>query len=332
VFALICAGLVFLSCDERPNPPTPEKNLVSVKFGLRPHLSFAPLKIAKVEGYFAEEGLDVEILDIFPADGLVALPLGHLDAIGVPVFTGLFNAMEREPFVRIVADKGHIGKGCSPYMIMARSDLLDEGDLAIDEIRGLKLERREGSIYDFIMEHFFEAHGLGWEDFEPIEWIPPHMSAAGFEADQLDLKIETEPNISALSDAELARPWFSVAEVTPGLQFSAIVYGPRLIEKEPEIGIKFMKGYLRGVRQYNGGATDRNVDIVSDFTGLDPDLVRKACWTPIDPNGMIDTDKLGKFIDWLKKDGFVDSDLRIEDWWDPRFAIEASRALAVDTE
>ena len=324
--AISCAYLM-VACNERMLPVAEPSPLVSVKVSIRPHLSYAPLIIAEEEGYFSEEGIAVEMIDLWTADAMIALSSGEIDVVGQPLFVGLFNAMARGAPIRIVADKGHVDSGCSPYTLMAREGLFDRGPLTIDDARGLKLERREGTVFDFVVEHFVEQNGFTFDDFERVEYIVPSSSPAAFASDQVDLKIETEPNQTFLVESGLARPWIPLNDIVPDLQFSVIVFGQRLTDELPEAGSKFMTAYLRGVRTYSQGPTESNIDTISRFTNLETDLVRKACWAPIHDDGRVNADQVQDFVDWVHKRGFLERALGEEDWWDPRFVADATAEL-----
>ena len=46
-----------------------------------------------------------------------------------------------------------------------------------------------------------------------------------------------------------------------------------------------MVAYLQGVRQYNEGKTEQNLEIMGNYTKLDRDLLNQSCWMPIAKNG-----------------------------------------------
>lgn len=94
VFAFACSA-----------PPNAER--VSLKIGVRPLFTVAPIYIAQAAGLYAEQGLDVELI---PIEGVaMSVPLliqGKLDVLPGPVSPSLFNAIQRGGRLRIVGDKG----------------------------------------------------------------------------------------------------------------------------------------------------------------------------------------------------------------------------------
>ena len=53
-----------------------------------------------------------------------------------------------------------------------------------------------------------------------------------------------------------------------------------------------MIAYLKGVRQYNQGKTDRNVEILAKYTEMKPEEVKQSCWIPMRSDGMIDPSRV----------------------------------------
>jgi hypothetical protein len=62
---------------------------------------------------------------------------------------------------------------------------------------------------------------------------------------------------------------------------------------------RFMVAYLEGVRQYNLGKTERNLEILSNYTPLDRDLLQRSCWVPIARNGDLPRQPLRDYMDWM---------------------------------
>jgi NitT/TauT family transport system substrate-binding protein len=117
-------------------------------------------------------------------------------------------------------------------------------------------------------------------------------------------------------------------ELVPGHQTSVLIFGKRLLQDDPALGERFMRAYLRGVRQYNQGKTERNVAIVSRYTKLPPEVIRRACWMIIGNEGGIDPARVQPFLDWALANHFLDGKIAPEQWWTSRFVDAANASLA----
>ncbi len=126
-----------------PSPPgNPSPLLTTVKVAYQPTSSNGPLYIAEEEGFFAQQGIDVEFVKI--ANSAAALPLlisGDVAVSTGPLKIGLVNAVAKGEHVRIVADKGSVTPGsCTGYALMVRKDLFDKGIVTnVSDLKGRKI-------------------------------------------------------------------------------------------------------------------------------------------------------------------------------------------------
>lgn len=84
-------------------------NLVTVKVAMLPYISFAPFYIAQEEGFFAQQGLKVELVNIADQVNIIpALASGQVDVSSGLVSAGILNTIKQSGTIKIVADKGYI--------------------------------------------------------------------------------------------------------------------------------------------------------------------------------------------------------------------------------
>ena len=83
-----------------------DAELIELKVVTVPFLGFAPFFIAQEEGFFLEQGLDVEFIEMFrTADSIPALLQGDLDMIGTVIDVGTLNAISQGSTLRVVSDR-----------------------------------------------------------------------------------------------------------------------------------------------------------------------------------------------------------------------------------
>jgi hypothetical protein len=121
--------------------------------------------------------------------------------------------------------------------------------------------------------------------------------------------------------------WVGDQGVLPDGQISYVAFGPRLLEREPQLGKDFMVAYLKGVRQLAAGKTERNVDIVARGSELAPEFVQACCWTDFRPDGRLNVDSMLDFQNWALAAGLADKPLTPEQFWDPTFVDYANEVL-----
>ncbi|HUO84358.1 MAG TPA: ABC transporter substrate-binding protein [Thermoanaerobaculia bacterium] len=328
---LIVSVLIAASCSPEttsPDPPLPKPRRVRVAVLLA--ASYTPLYIAQQKGYFQSEGLDVELIPLPMANAMTALIQKRIEVFAGPLFVGLFNAMHHLP-IRIVADKGHLTSrtDCIDFAMVARRELIRSGRLnELEDIRGLRVDYRPTSTSGYVVDRLLQEAGLTRDDVILTD-TPGEGVIGAFGADRLDVRAALEPRLMAILKSAEAEIWLPVEEFLPGLQYSVIVYGPALLHEEPETGRKFMRAYLRGIRDYNRGKTEENIRFMIEFTRMAPDIVRDSCWPLLRDDGSVNVDSVSDFIDWAHQSGHLDVPVPPSMFWDGRFIDGA--ALPVDS-
>lgn len=306
-----------------------ESEPVRVRVVIAPTLSYGPLWIALEEGFFREEGLDVELLTMRrTAEALPSLAAGQVEVLGSHVLPSHFNIIARSGNVRMVADKGHYDpEGCTYEAVVAAPSVMASGRLD-DPARfaGLRVATDKSMSGYFYIDTLLASLGVSYDVLRTFD-LPLSSKEAGFANGAIDFSTAAEPWLTRLVRSGTAVTWRPVEDLVPGFQSGVILYGPALLDEDREVGTRFLVGYLRGIRRYNEGKTDRNVEIVAEATDLDQDLVRDACWITMRDDGEIDVESLIGYQRWALREGLIDRTVAPEEFWDPSFVRRASEIL-----
>lgn len=325
---LVLAAAFLVACG----PAGPEGADERVRVAVRPFLSFAPFYVAQAEGLFAAQGLAVELVDFGTAEAAAALARGDVDAVSYFLSAGVFNLIGRGAKVRIVADKGvNDPTVCSADGIVARNALLESGALAAaDGLRGRRVDYHQGTVAEYLLDRALAQAGLTLADVDHHP-VPQAAKLEALRSGGVDLSVFSEPLISSAEAAGVARSWRSASELAPGLQWSVLVYGESLLVRRPEVGRRFMVAYLQAVDSLRGGKTRRIVEIVAERTSLPAELLQRACWPNLRRDGLIDLDSVLEFQRWAVRRGYLERVLSPEEFWEPRFVLEAARGVVART-
>lgn len=297
-----------------------------LRVSLSRYFANAPLLIAREEGFFADEGLDVEFVDhVGSASQLApALAQGRVDVVASGVTTGILNAIGHGERIRLVADRGsYTPHGCSSSAVVARRGLLEPGrELGAEDVRGRRFATSSpssGSVY--VIEALLDSLGLTLEDVE-TDYVPSVGQLDALNNGAVDFVPAIEPHLTKLVAAghRIAMP---DERILPGFHSGAIMFGRRPLE-DRDAGRRFARAYLRAVRQYNEGKTERNVEVLSRATRLDPATVRAICWPPLRADGRIDVESIVAFQEWSHRKGYLDEVLPGDRFWDPEFVDSAA--------
>lgn len=312
-----------LSCGgERGEAARPK-----VRVALHPFLSYAPLILAKEAGDFETEGLEVELVAMKGSKGAVPLLLSReIDVLPAALGPGLFNAIGHGGGVRLVADKGRFpASGCTHLALAVREEILREGRL-IWRGRALSLSADPGMTSEFFAERALARVGFPLGRVRIVA-IPNEVEVAALEKGSLDLAVVGTPWLPLPSTTRGVRILTREIDVLPLFQSGVLAYGPRLTEDAPIIGKRFMVAYLQGIRRYNHGKTPENIATLARVTGLDPDLLRRTCWPPVQVDGRLDSRSIQMYQEWAVQKGYVDRVLPESLWGDPRFLDYATGRL-----
>jgi NitT/TauT family transport system substrate-binding protein len=324
LFALLMAGC----SDTRVSAD----DLAVVRINMRPYLSNAPLLIADAERYFEAEGIRLEMVEIVQntAQSLPSLARGQVDVIAGALSIGLINAIARGASLKVVADKGHLGAGpdgCSWSALVARQSLpLDEAVPA----PGVQVRRRiavnRGGYDAFFVGRVLERSGHQLEAMDLLD-LPPASYIAAMRSGSIDLAAISEPWLSHLTRD--GHPIIARAEEeVPGMQAAVLIFGPELLIKRREVGERFIRAYLRGVRRYNEGRTPRNLEILTDRTGFGAELLQQVCWPTIRSDGAIHTASILDFQRWAIERGLLKQPVTAAEVVDASFITSAAASLA----
>ncbi len=135
--------------------------------------------------------------------------------------------------------------------------------------------------------------------------------------------MSAEPWATRLIQEADAGFWLPYQEIDPGFQMGYVAYGPSLLEGNHDAGRRFMAAYLKAVQQYNEGKTERNLEILAEYTGLDRELLKEACWPSFSKDGTIHVQSVFDFQDWALGHDYLDSLVAEEQFWNPSFVQEA---------
>jgi NitT/TauT family transport system substrate-binding protein len=305
------------------------QQLTKIKVSILPFLTYAPLFIAKEEGFYAEQGLDVEFVPIEKnSDAMAPLAQGQIDVASGSFDVSTLNAIAKGADIKYVSDKGYLDpNACSAMTFIVRKELLENGALKDPaKLKGMKVALMPASASEYALDLMLKDTGVTTKDMD-VQNLPFPARLEAMKNGALDITAVSDPWTVRFANAGYTAVWKGMEQVLPNIQFSINIYGPNFLEKNPELGKKYMIAYLKGVRQYNQGKTDRNVEIVAKYTQMKPEEVKASCWMSMKADGMIDNSVMSGFQDWALARGFQVSLVPPEKLLDMSFAQYANEAL-----
>jgi NitT/TauT family transport system substrate-binding protein len=310
-----------------------------VAVGLVNASSDAAFFVADAKGYFTKEGIDVKFVAFDSAAKMVApLGAGHLDVGAGAASAGLYNAVGRGIRVKVVADKARNMKGAGFQAFMVRKDLVDSGKVKkLADLKGMKVAiTSAGSSDASVLDQAMQSAGLKYEDVEKIYLgFPQH--ALAFQNGAIAASITTEPTVSKIVSQGAAVRFAGNDSFYPDAQVAVVLFGGGFAEQRPQVARRFMKAYLRGVRDFNGAVVngrltgpgaEQMIDILSRYSVIkDPETLRTMYVHTADPDGKLSIGSLRKDLAFFKRTGDVKGNIAVEQVVDTSIVAAAAREL-----
>jgi len=294
--------------------PAPLNPPVKVNWAVNGLIGEAGIFIAQDKGYFQQQGLDVnlQVFHSFP-DEIPLLATGQLDYGTGGLNSDLFNAVNRDIPLRIVAATSISRKGDASAALLVRQDLVDSGRYkALKDLKGMSIaENTPGTSSQLFIEKILAQGGLTKADVTfPIVSFPTMATALANKG--IDAAFDVEPFVSGIVSRHLAKSVITGAQGFPGGINDVIVISPVFAQKQPEAAKRIMYAFLRGQREYlaafidgtNPGGKDAIIQILAKHTAIkDPKLYLSIGLSSGDPNGGFDVNVLNEFQDYFVKNG-----------------------------
>lgn len=310
----------------------------TVRVGITNSASDAPLFLSEANGYFEQQGLTVELTPFDSAAQMIA-PLGggQLDIGAGAPSAGFYNAVARDLNLRIVADKGSMPEGYGYMPLMVRKDLVDSGEFdGVEDLAGRRVaEPAQATATSSTLSTILASAGLSYDDVEhQFVGFAEHPTA--FENGAIDASLTTEPAATVAERAGTAVRFATPPDFYDNQQLAVVLYSGDFIASQPEVGACFMTAYLQGVRDYvdaledgalAGPNADEVIQVVTEATGLDPDLYAEITPNYVDPNGAVNRESLQKDYDFFAENGFLEGEVDLDAIVDPSFAEAAVERL-----
>lgn len=294
--------------------------------------------VADKRGYFRDEGIEPNFIAFDSGARMVApFASGDLDVGGGAPSAALYNAVARGVKVLMVADKTSTPPGRPSQSLMVRKDLIESGRFkTLADLRGLKLAgTAPGASGDGTVARIFELTGLKPEDFERVYMgYPQQLLALTNKA--IDAALPAEPTASEIERRGVAVRFMGDDQIHPYHQISVVLYSSGFAARR-ELATKFMRAYLRGLRDYNdaienshlvGARGEAIISILTEYSQIkDPEVYRGMSVNACDPDGRLHRPSLLYDLDVFRKEGLIEGQIALDDALDTSFAEAVVREL-----
>jgi NitT/TauT family transport system substrate-binding protein len=301
------------------------QELKTVKIGVVNLSTDIAFYLAEKRGYLKAEGLKADFA-YFDSGAKMILPLGtgDLDTGGGAASAGLYNAVDRGIELRVVADKGMSVAGYDYKALVVRKDLAESGAIkSLSDLRG------ESVLHQALLKG-----GLKDADIDRV-YIPFSQQLVALQNKGIDAAIAGEPDITQMLRIGVAVRFAGLSAFYPH-EAAQVLYSGKFAQ-DKATGVKFLKAYLRAVRDYDGAlvggkmagpGAEEIIAMLGEMTGIkDLSIFRDAVPPYMEPNGALNMTTLQTDLDYFKELGLVKKDITLARVVDRSFAAAAAAEL-----
>lgn len=291
----------------------PAAALTKVTIGASPAMSTLGIFIAKEKGYFAEQGIDAEIIPFKASTGQMVplLATGQILVGAGNVAAGLYNAIANDIPIKIVADKGQVSPGHGYLALIVRKALVDNGRYKdFSSLKGMTMAvTASGVSQEIVIERYLKKAGLELSDIKLVTLGYADMNIA-LANGSLDATIQIEPYVAAAVEKNIAVRVSGNDEIYPNQQSAVLMYSPVFIEKYPLLTRNFMNAYVRALRDYNnafeyGKGKNEILAILAKYSSGDAAAYAHVVPVGLDPNGRVNLRSLKDDARWFLEHGYL---------------------------
>ena len=202
------------------------------RVGYNNWIGYVALFVAQEKGYFAEEGIDLQLSSFSaPGEGLKPLLNGDLDA-HMTTADSVIIALDKAPGQLKIVYLTDTSSGADA--IVAR-----KGIAKVEDLKGKTVAATVGECNELLLSLALEKSGMTEADVNLTNMNPDDAGAA-FAAGKLDAAVTWEPWITQVAAEEKGHVIFSSADV-PNLILDVVAISTKTAKQKPELTRKFIR-------------------------------------------------------------------------------------------
>jgi NitT/TauT family transport system substrate-binding protein len=316
----------------------PAAALETVKVAVTAGLADAPIIVANERGYFQHEGIELEPV-VFASASQAIAPLARkeIDVAGGAISAALYNAVERGVDLKAVSDRSHTSAGIPYITVFVRKDLIDSGRFkTMADLKGMKFAIiARGIAVHALLEAGLKSAGLKMSDVE-IVYLDYPQQAMALKTGGIDATLMGEPFATSLVESGLGVRFMNTDDFFPNYVVTVYIYGETMLKDRPQVGQRFMKALMRGIRDYNDALNEKGLmtradgDMIKAFQRefkMQPEAMRTVYSHSVDPNGVINMKSLEIDFEYLRDAKLISGKVLPGDLIDSSFAKKAVEEL-----
>jgi NitT/TauT family transport system substrate-binding protein len=307
--ALLFCCLGFLGA---PLTARPQREGTPLRVGIMPDADSLPFMVARDEGFFAAEGLEVELVNFQnPQERDAAIQAGRLDGSISDLLAAAFFAAGGYDFKVTSFTDGRYG--------IVGSSALGIGKL--EDLRGKRVGLSTNTIIQYTVDAQLEAAGIAPEAYEAVSVPRMPLRLELIRNGQIEAVSLPEPLLSTAG--EQGGLILSTTEET-GIDAGIMLFSRAILDSRFEDIRAFYRAYWRAAGKINADPESYRAYLV-EKAGFSAEAGKIYRFVGYRRPGLPGGEQIDRALGWLRKRGLLNREIRAEDLVDRR--IEAAAAL-----
>ncbi|MCK9400529.1 MAG: ABC transporter substrate-binding protein [Bacteroidales bacterium] len=305
IFFIASLIIIVLSCNYEPS---------KLRIGYKPIAVDLPIFAAVEEGYFKEQGFNVELVRFTSSNDQVnAATLGKIDvfeaATNVVFDVGFVSKIKHKLIITnpYSNEKGYI----SDYLLVSDTNKIKK----IEDLKGEKIGVFPGSVIKMFCNLIFMKHGLNKDDYELIE-LQTKDWAIALKTGQIAALSALEPTASQIIKDKIAYPIVNglYAELMPNVPLSGHWISEEFEKKYGEdVTKKIILAYNKSIDFIETNPEKAKKYIVK-YANVREDVLSKVNLNKWKKHEELDYKEIQSFIDLLYENGAIQNKENINDY------------------
>lgn len=272
-----------------------------LRVGVMGSIDAVPLVIAQQNGYFEEEGIDLD-LQIFKAakDRDAALQAGQLDGV-------LCDETAISIYQNSDIDMKITGTTNGSWTLVAGKD---SGITNLSDLKGKKVGISENTMIEYLADDIALSNGLQVSDIEKvaIPAMPARLEA--LKNNQIDAAILPAP----FNDTAVADGGVEITKIyNKDIMISVTAFLQEVIDKDANAIKGFYNAYNKAIEYINSNDITEYEDIIISTVGYSEDMRGNIVLPEFKTNYLPAEENVQNVLDWSKEKGLLTKDIKAKD-------------------
>lgn len=300
----LAMSVMMISCGGNKNEAignqqSGEKTKLSI--GVMGSIDAVPFVIAKEQGYFDEEGIDLD-LQIFKSakDRDAALTAGSLNGV-------LCDEVAISIYQNQDIDMKITGTTNGSWTLVGGKD---SGINSVEDLKGKRIGISENTMIDYLADYIPEVHGINSSDITKvaIPAMPARLEA--LKNNQIDAAILPAP----FNDTAIADGGKEILTIyNKDIQISVTAFLQNVIDSNPEAIKAFYRAYNKAIGYINSNDISTYEDVIIKTVGYSEDMRGNIETPDFLINYLPAEQNVEEVLDWSKEKGLLTKDITASD-------------------